>query len=158
MRERNADLPEGRQMLFRIGVNVGDIIEQTDGTVYGDGVNVAARLESLSGPGGVCLSETAYMQIEGKIDLAFDEIGEHKVKNIARPIKVFAWRGVDRSAAAPTEPAVIEGSKPTVAIGAFEALGQSGDIFGAGWRCTRRGGRVAVEPDRNCHAFRSRDG
>ena len=128
LRERNADLPEGRQMLFRIGVNVGDIIEQTDGTVYGDGVNVAARLESLSGPGGVCLSETAYMQIEGKIDLAFDEIGEHKVKNIARPIKVFAWRGVDRSAAAPTEPAVIEGSKPTVAIGAFEALGQSGDI------------------------------
>ncbi|MDP6516316.1 MAG: adenylate/guanylate cyclase domain-containing protein [Alphaproteobacteria bacterium] len=89
---RNEDLPEDRRMLFRIGVNLGDVVEQDDGTIYGDGVNVAARLESLAEPGGVCLSGSAHEQVEGKTDLGFDNIGEHEVKNIARPVSVYRVR------------------------------------------------------------------
>ncbi len=71
----NEDLPDDRRMLFRIGVNLGDVVEQDDGTIYGDGVNVAARLESLTEPGGVTVSEDAYRQVEGKTDLDFEDIG-----------------------------------------------------------------------------------
>jgi len=88
LRSRNADLPPQRQMRFRIGINLGDVIVQGD-RLYGDGVNIAARLESLAEGGGICVSGTAYDQIEGKLpfDLAFT--GEHTVKNIARPVRVY---------------------------------------------------------------------
>jgi len=84
----NADLPEARRMLFRIGVNLGDVIVQDDGTIYGDGVNVAARLESLADPGGICISGSAHEQVRDKTDLDFEDIGEHEVKNIARPVRL----------------------------------------------------------------------
>ena len=86
--ERNEALSGHRQMHFRIGVNLGDIIVRQDGTIYGDGVNVAARLESLAEPGGVMLSEDAYRQVEGKLDVGLADAGEHEVKNIAKPVRV----------------------------------------------------------------------
>lgn len=85
----NEALREDRRMHFRIGVNLGDIIEQDDGSVYGDGVNVAARLEALAEPGGVIVSEAAYRQVEDKTNLRFTDIGEHEVKNIVRPVRAY---------------------------------------------------------------------
>src|SRR5438477_478590 len=88
LQSRNADLPPPRQMRFRIGINLGDVIVQGE-RLYGDGVNIAARLEGLAGGGDICLSGTAYDQIEGKLPFAFEFSGEHTVKNIARPVRVY---------------------------------------------------------------------
>ena len=88
LKARNADLPENRRMEFRIGVNLGDVIEDGE-QILGDGVNIAARLESLSEAGGICISGTVYDQIENKLDLKYDYLGEQNVKNIARPIRVY---------------------------------------------------------------------
>jgi adenylate cyclase len=126
--ECNADLADSRRMLFRIGVNLGDVFEKADGSIYGDGVNVAARLESLADPGGVMISDSAHMHVEGKTDLTFQDLGEHDVKNIARPIKAFAWAGADTVSPPTGASAVSEDRKPTVAIGAFEGVGQSEDV------------------------------
>ena len=91
---RNKELAEGRRMLFRIGVNLGDVLEQDDGTIYGDGVNVAARLEGLAEPGGITVSEDAFRQVEGKLSLGFDDLGEQEVKNIAKPIRAYRVKTV----------------------------------------------------------------
>ncbi len=89
---RNQALPQTRQMQFRIGVNLGDVIEQVDGSIYGDRVNLAARLKALADAGGVCISGTAYDQIKNKIELQFDSLGEKSVKNIAEPVRVYRLR------------------------------------------------------------------
>jgi adenylate cyclase len=86
--ERNADLPENRRMLFRIGVNLGDIVEEDD-RIYGDGVNIAARLEGLAEGGGICISGTAYDHLKNKLELGYEYLGEHSVKNIAAPVRVY---------------------------------------------------------------------
>jgi adenylate cyclase len=88
LKTRNAELPENRRMEFRIGVNLGDVIEDRE-HILGDGVNIAARLESLSEAGGICLSGTAYDQVENKLDLRYDYLGEQSVKNIAKPVRVY---------------------------------------------------------------------
>jgi len=85
----NTEIPEDRRMLWRIGVNTGDIHEQDDGTVYGDGVNVAARLEALAEPGGICVSGKVRDELRGKIDRDFADLGEHEVKNIAEPVRAY---------------------------------------------------------------------
>ena len=86
--ERNAELPYNRKMEFRIGVNLGDVIEE-EGRIYGDGINIAARVESLSEAGGICISGRAYDQVENKLGLEYEDLGEHQVKNITRPIRVY---------------------------------------------------------------------
>ena len=86
---RNRQLAEHRRMEFRIGINLGDVIVREDGTIYGDGVNIAARLESLAEPGGVMISESAHMQVRTKLDLGFADAGAHQVKNIAEPVRVY---------------------------------------------------------------------
>jgi class 3 adenylate cyclase len=91
LRAKNAMLPENRRMEFRIGINLGDVIEEGD-TIYGDGVNIAARLEGLAEAGGICISESAYQQIENKLHLRYDYLGEHEVKNIAKPVRVYCAR------------------------------------------------------------------
>jgi adenylate cyclase len=88
LRARNAELPENRRMEFRIGINLGDVIEK-EGRIYGDGVNIAARLEGLAAEGGICVSGGAYEQIEGKVPFAFESMGEQTVKNITKPVRVF---------------------------------------------------------------------
>jgi adenylate cyclase len=91
LRAKNAMLPENRRMEFRIGINLGDVIEEGE-QIYGDGVNIAARLEGLAEPGGICISESAYQQIENKLPLRYDYLGEHEVKNIAKPVRVYRAR------------------------------------------------------------------
>jgi len=85
---RNAELPENRRMEFRIGINLGDVIEE-ENRIYGDGVNIAARLEALADPGGICISKTAFDQIESKLPLGYQFLGEQTVKNIAKPVGAY---------------------------------------------------------------------
>ena len=92
IRTRNDSLPEDRRMVFRVGVNLGDVVVKDD-DILGDGVNVAARLESIAEPGGVCISSSVYDQITGKLDLGFQDIGEQTLKNISRPIRAFSVSG-----------------------------------------------------------------
>jgi adenylate cyclase len=94
---RNVELAPGRAMPFRIGVNLGDVIEEPDGTIYGDGVNIAARMEALADGGGICISSTVFDAVEGKLSFGFDFLGEQQVKNISRPIKVYRVRAESRS-------------------------------------------------------------
>ena len=91
MAERNASMPSGRRIEFRMGINVGDIIKDRR-DIYGDGVNVAARLEALAEPGGICVSRVVRDQVRDKLDFTFDDMGEQRVKNIARPIRVHRIR------------------------------------------------------------------
>jgi len=86
--EHNASLPTNRRILFRIGVNLGDVVEEGD-KIYGEGVNIAARLESLAEAGGICISRTAYGQVKNKLDLGYEYLGENSVKNISEPVHVY---------------------------------------------------------------------
>jgi len=86
--EKNSELPYNRQMQFRIGINLGDVIEE-NGRIYGDGINIAARVESLSKAGGICISGRAYDQVANKLGLEYENLGEHQVKNISTPIRVY---------------------------------------------------------------------
>jgi adenylate cyclase len=88
LKENNEGLPENRRMRFRIGLNIGDLIQQGD-KIYGDGVNVAARIESLADPGGICLSRTAYDQVRKKLDIEYEYLGEYEVKNIDEPVRIY---------------------------------------------------------------------
>jgi adenylate cyclase len=88
LRAKNAMLPKSRRMDFRIGINLGDVIEEGE-EIYGDGVNIAARVEGLAEAGGICISESAYQQIENKLPLRYDYLGEHEVKNITKPVRVY---------------------------------------------------------------------
>ncbi|MBU1742733.1 MAG: adenylate/guanylate cyclase domain-containing protein, partial [Proteobacteria bacterium] len=88
LRANNSDLPEHRRMAWRIGINLGDVIFE-DERIYGDGVNVAARIEGIAEPGGVCVSRSVYDQVKGKLAFGFEYLGEHGVKNIAEPVRVY---------------------------------------------------------------------
>jgi len=91
LKEHNDELPPGKKMEFRIGINTGDIIQDGD-RIYGDGVNVAARIESLADPGGICISRTAYDQVKSKINIDYEYLGEYEVKNIKEPVRVYRIR------------------------------------------------------------------
>jgi TolB-like protein len=93
MIERNAGLPPERRIEFRIGIHLGDIVEESDGDLMGDGVNIAARLEGIAKPGAICLSEDAYRQVRDKIAAEFTDLGDKELKNIARPMRAYAVQG-----------------------------------------------------------------
>src|ERR1700730_1920718 len=122
-------LPEERRMRFRIGVHLGDVIEKADGTVYGDGVNIAARLEALAEPGGITVSETVQMAQRNRSAVAFEDQGEHAVKNIVHLLRAFNVRGADEGAAAASspraKPALALPDKPSIAALPFDNM--SGD-------------------------------
>ena len=88
MAERNEGVPESRRMQFRIGINLGDVIHD-DTRIYGDGINIAARLEALAEPGGVLVSNTVYDQVRGKLPFTFEDVGERQVKNIEQPVRIY---------------------------------------------------------------------
>ena len=98
MAERNADVPEERRIIYRMGINIGDIVVEGD-DIYGDGVNIAARLEPLADPGGLCVSRTVITHIKGKIDIPFEDLGDQNMKNIAEPVNVWCWSDADAPAA-----------------------------------------------------------
>ena len=102
MVERNAGLPPERRIEFRVGIHLGDVVEESDGDLMGDGVNIAARLEGVAKPGSICLSEDAYRQVRSRLDLAISDLGETTLKNIAEPIRVYALQaGLAASALSP---------------------------------------------------------
>ena len=90
MAERNAGLPPERRIEFRVGIHVGDVVEESDGDLMGDGVNIAARLEGIAKPGAICLSEQAYWQVKSRLDLAVSDLGPTELKNIAEPVRVYS--------------------------------------------------------------------
>src|ERR1700729_2448536 len=90
MVERNAGLPPEKRIEFRIGIHLGDVVEESDGDLMGDGVNIAARLEGICEPGSICLSEDAYRQVGWRLDLAVTDLGPTQLKNIAEPIRVYS--------------------------------------------------------------------
>src|SRR5580693_9088984 len=90
MIERNAGVPEDRRIEFRVGIHVGDVVEESDGDLMGDGVNIAARLEGVAKPGAICLSEQAYWQVKGRLDLKVTDLGATQLKNIAEPIRAYS--------------------------------------------------------------------
>src|ERR1700677_4904434 len=90
MIERNAGVPEDRRIVFRIGIHLGDVVEENDGDLMGDGVNIAARLEGIAKPGTICLSEDAYRQVKGRLDLAVTDLGRTQLKNIVEPVRAYS--------------------------------------------------------------------
>ena len=90
MVERNAGVPEDRRIVFRIGIHLGDVVEESDGDLMGDGVNIAARLEGIAAPGAICLSEDAYRQVKGRLDLAVIDLGATRLKNIDDPVRIYS--------------------------------------------------------------------
>jgi adenylate cyclase len=124
-----ADVPEARRMRFRIGVHLGDVMEKADGTIYGDGVNIAARLGGFAEPGGITVSQSIRTAVKGKVNIAFENQGERKMKNISEPVHAFAVHADDDAAANPPapvgEPDLSLPDKPSIAVLPFSNL--SGD-------------------------------
>src|SRR5216683_1109300 len=120
MAARNADVPAERRVDFRIGVNLGDIMIDED-DIFGDGVNVAARLEALADPGGICVSRVVRDQVRDKLAIAFEDMGEQTLKNIARPVRVYRVRRagaetVPNASPVKTTPALALPDKPSIAV------------------------------------------
>jgi TolB-like protein len=126
MAARNADVPADKRIVFRFGIHQGDIIID-EGDIFGDGVNLAARLEGLAEPGGVCVSRVVRDEVRDKLDIAFEDMGEHQVKNIARPVRAFRIRSGEPAVAAPAAPKPVLAlpDKPSLAVLPFQNL--SGD-------------------------------
>jgi adenylate cyclase len=125
MAASNAGLPPDGRIEFRIGINVGDIVVE-DGDIFGDGVNVAARLEGLAEPGGICVSARVQEDVAGRLDLAFEDMGEQALKNIARPVRVYRVVTAAKSPSAPAPAAALPlPDKPSIAVLPFANM--SGD-------------------------------
>jgi adenylate cyclase len=117
LQTKNVDLPDNRKMHFRMGVNLGDVVEKDD-HIYGDGVNIAARLEGLAEPGGICISRTAYDHVKNKLELGYEYLGEHSVKNISEPVRVYRILTEPEDAGK-----MIEAKKPKASKRTYASLG-----------------------------------
>src|ERR1022692_3339591 len=114
MVERNAGLPQERRIDFRIGIHLGDVVEESDGDLMGDGVNIAARLEGIAKPGAICLSEQAYWQVKARLDLSVTDLGPTQLKNIAEPVRAYSLEvGVPARAKLASEAKPLEPKKPS---------------------------------------------
>ena len=134
MVERNAGVPPERRIEFRVGIHLGDVVEESDGDLMGDGVNIAARLEGIAKPGAICLSEDAYRQVRARLDLAVNDLGLTQLKNIAEPVRVYSLEvGVPAQTKSATKVGIPEKpsprlalpDKPSIAVLAFQNM--SGD-------------------------------
>src|ERR1700681_3822271 len=110
MVERNSGLPPERRIEFRVGIHLGDVVEESDGDLMGDGVNIAARLEGIAKPGAICLSEDAYRQVKARLDLAVSDLGPTRLKNIADPVRVYSLQVGGPAVAKPAPAAMPEKS------------------------------------------------
>ncbi len=133
MAERNAGLPEDRRIEFRVGIHIGDVVEEADGDLMGDGVNIAARLEGVAKPGAICLSEDAYRQVKARLDVAASDLGARALKNIAEPIRVYSVEigGAARAKPAPQSEQArserrVAPDKASIAVLPFQNM--SGDV------------------------------
>ncbi len=125
MEARNKDAPENRWMWFRTGINLGDVIHD-EARAYGDGINVAARLEGLAEPGGVLVSQAVHDQVRDRLDYALEDLGEHELKNIARPVRIYRLRTLVESKVAPALGCALPlPDKPSIAVLPFSNM--SGD-------------------------------
>ncbi len=122
-------LPQDQQMRFRIGVHLGDVLEKPDGTVFGDGVNIASRLETLAEPGGITVSDVVQGAVRGKVGLRFEDQGEQRVKNIAHPVRAYRWVRDEREAldSVLDHAAAAALDKPSIAVLAFQNLSSDPD-------------------------------
>jgi adenylate cyclase len=136
MVERNAGVAQDRRIEFRIGIHVGDVVEESDGDMMGDSVNIAARLEGIATPGAICLSEQAYWQVKARLDIAVSDLGATQLKNIAEPVRAFSLQvglAAEARPAPPSEPSAAErpagrpsvSDKPSIAVLPFQNM--SGD-------------------------------
>src|SRR5208337_1225735 len=127
MAERNAETPESKRILYRIGVNLGDVLVDGD-DILGDGVNIAARLEGICDPGGIFISGAAYDHVRGRIDAQFIDLGEKTLKNIARQVRVYAIKSSSESVApAPSADASIKPEAPRLSIVVLPFANMTGD-------------------------------
>ena len=162
MRRRNEGESPGRRMQFRIGINLGDVIHD-EVRIYGDGINIAARLEGIAQPGGICVSAKVYEEVVDKLDLEFLDLGPQSLKNIARPVRVFAVQldGFDASlysalgplqtvsgasgglVAAPAPVVELVDATPSIAVMPFINMSRDErfDTLNCTWACTNRGAR-----------------
>src|SRR3984957_20300013 len=128
MVERNAGVPDDRRIVFRIGIHLGGVVEESDGDLMGDGVNIAARLEGIAEPGAICLSEDAYRQVKGRLDVAVTDLGPTQLKNIAEPIRVYSLNVGARIPATPaTAPAPEKSTPPRLSIVVLPFANLGGD-------------------------------
>ena len=134
MVERNAGLPPERRIEFRVGIHLGDVVEESDGDLMGDGVNIASRLQSVAAPGAICLSEDAYRQVKARLDLSVSDLGSTQLKNIADPMRIYSLQvgaapgadpGPHHKPAAPAAAASPPSGKPSIAVLPFTNM--SGD-------------------------------
>ena len=122
--ERNANVPPDRRMLFRIGINLGDVLIEGD-DILGDGVNIASRLESIAEPGGICISESSYQQVRDKLDIHFEDMGEQRLKHIARPVRAYRVLIGKTPPLSEPAPTLTLPDKPSIAVLPFQNM--SGD-------------------------------
>ena len=132
MVERNAGVPPDRRIEFRIGIHLGDVVEESDGDLMGDGVNIASRLEGVAAPGAICLSEDAYRQVKARLDLSVSDLGNTQLKNIAEPIRVYSLQvGAAQAKAVATSevPAALASAAPPpkLSIAVLPFANMSGD-------------------------------
>ena len=156
MVERNAGVPEDRRIVFRIGIHLGDVVEESDGDLMGDGVNIAARLEGVAKPGAICLSEDAYWQVKGRLDLKVTDLGPTPLKNIAEPVRVYSLevgvpppasqpRKADHGSARAKAAAAVRSALAAAAVLVVAALAVGAYAWRSGlasrivWRLRRRG-------------------
>ena len=140
IKARNDQLPENRRMQFRIGINLGDVIQEEE-RIYGDGVNIAARLEGLSDPGGICISKTAFDQIESKLPFGYEFLGDQPVKNIAKPVgayrvlmepRVTVAGEPEKKVSAPEKGEPSSSERPSLAV---RRSGNPNDYYAGGFVC-----------------------
>jgi adenylate cyclase len=119
--DRNAGVQPVRRIEFRVGIHLGDVVEEIDGDLMGDGVNIASRLEGICVPGAICLSEDAYRQVKGRLDLVVTDLGTKELKNIAEPIRVYSLQVGEPTQARPT-PAPVPEKSAAPRLGVTESL------------------------------------
>jgi len=140
---RNAGVPRDRRIEFRIGINLGDVVEQ-DGDLLGDGVNVAARLEAIADPGGICISAATFDQVRGRVDAGFEDIGSKALKNLPEPVRVYRLLLDERATKKAARP--FSGARIAMAAAAVVLVGAIG--FGLWWAQPWKHGEGAAQPDR----------
>ncbi len=143
MAERNAGVPPERRIEFRVGIHLGDVVEESDGDLMGDGINIAARLEGICPPKGICLSEDAYRQVKARLDIAVTDLGNQELKNIAEPVRAYAISVGNPAQAKPVEP--VKAAKRSIPAAIIAGIGALIVVVAAGvWYFMSERSKLAI--------------